>query len=142
MLCFIRDTGAYFPSLVRRIKRCRTHTSSETLNSSALVNTTSRISNQSENFQREFSSQSNILSETYLHFSFCRVNCFCVESLKLQSQMSAVTPLLLRHPLKITTWILRLGLKLRLHSSEKMMKCQSSVEVLVVLWVQPRLKST
>ena len=142
MLCFIRDTGAYFPSLVRRIKRCRTHTSSETLNSSALVNTTSRISNQSENFQREFCSQSNILSETYLHFSFCRVNCFCVESLKLQSQMSAVTPLLLRHPLKITTWILRLGLKLRLHSSEKMMKCQSSVEVLVVLWVQPRLKST
>lgn len=48
MLCFIRDTGAYFPSLVRRIKRCRTHTSSETLNSSALVNTTSRLSNQSK----------------------------------------------------------------------------------------------
>lgn len=48
MLCFIRDTGAYFPSLVRRIKRCRTHTSSDTLNSSALVNTTSRIRNQSK----------------------------------------------------------------------------------------------
>lgn len=38
----------YFPSLVRRIKRSRTHTSSEMLNSSALVNTTSRISNQSK----------------------------------------------------------------------------------------------